>query len=294
MNFSPKDSLAVGLNSINGLAAEPGKPEVRPIVAVAFTLIELLVVIAIIAILAALLLPSLTAAKTKAWRIGCESNLKQIIVAQNLYWTDNQDYIPWPNWAGGPAAMQAGWAFAGNSLTPGNGPQTGVLWPYIKSRQLYMCPVDMNRTNSNAKPPPVNESYAQLFQERSCPFISYVCNGAVIDWNIINPNGGTYKAGRFKGSNYLYWEADERVPFFLNDGSSPPSQGLTTRHDNGGTLAAFDGHVEYISYVNYYRHVGQAPFPAPGLLANWKPLDPLPNDFWFFPDDADGGYANGY
>jgi prepilin-type N-terminal cleavage/methylation domain-containing protein/prepilin-type processing-associated H-X9-DG protein len=75
----------------------------------AFTLIELLVVIAIIAILAAMLLPVLSKAKNKAWRVQCTSQMKQLALGFNMFVADHNDQYPPTAYRTGDYQYQLTW-----------------------------------------------------------------------------------------------------------------------------------------------------------------------------------------
>jgi len=106
-----------------------------------FTLIELLVVIAIIAILAAILFPVFARAREKARQASCQSNLKQIGLAWNMYLQD-YDEVNVRLFYGAPGTV-------GKDPMPITAPldvtQKGWSWryclqPYIKNWQLFICP----------------------------------------------------------------------------------------------------------------------------------------------------------
>ena len=107
----------------------------------AFTLIELLIVISIIALLMAILMPALGAARSGSRALACKSNLRQLVIANIGYATENDGfYVPaasdmWDN-----AGLHR-WHGQRDALDEPFDPLRGPLIGYLADGRVKECPL---------------------------------------------------------------------------------------------------------------------------------------------------------
>jgi prepilin-type N-terminal cleavage/methylation domain-containing protein/prepilin-type processing-associated H-X9-DG protein len=250
----------------------------------AFTLLELLICIVILAILAALLLPALSRAKSKAQTAQCLNQERQLILACLLYAGDADDALPY-NLGGDEikstvaAGQYLNWSSTVMSweLDPDNTNThlltRGGLGPELSGvAAVYRCPNDTVVSDLQA-----GAGWTRRVR-------SYSMNAMVGDagqytstgMNVNNPYYRQFfKVAQVPQPSGIFVFIEEH-PDSINDGyflNRPASLEWTdlpaSHHDGAANLAFADGHVE--SHRWYYSSTkpparpdaAQLPFPVP-------------------------------
>ncbi len=116
----------IDLQALHGSVAARW-PRIRARAVRAFTLIELLVVIAIIAILASLLLPALSGAKSRAQRLKCTAQMKQIGLGMALFVAEHGDQYPPTAYSTGDFQYQLSWDDYIHRYIGGTAPEADLI-----------------------------------------------------------------------------------------------------------------------------------------------------------------------
>jgi prepilin-type N-terminal cleavage/methylation domain-containing protein/prepilin-type processing-associated H-X9-DG protein len=214
----------------SSLVVNRAEPRVRargPRGKTAFTLIELLVVIAIVGILAGLLLPVLEQGKSRAKRVQCVSNLKQMGLAFHLFENDHHGKLPTQvssNDGGSLELVNAGFQVHG---------------PFYFSFQHF-------RTLAGALVTPRPLACPSDLERRAATDFNQFTNGNLSYAIGLAPNADIPGAILAADRNFPAYRQPPLGPTIgvIATSNSPPPYWRTGLHDRKGDVLFADGHVE--------------------------------------------------
>ncbi len=234
-----------------------------------FTLIELLVVIAIIAILAAILFPVFARARENARKSTCQSNLKQISLANRMYMSDyDETTFRWRRYSFNAPNGNYPYPTDQQSLV-------AITQPYVKNSNVFVCPSGAGGVNrglyyhinvaslaNGGTQDPINGSATMT----STKDPQMNATRTVLCWDGASANS----------EDWTWTHYSDRNP----DSSSVAGYyRLSDRHMGGADVAYYDGHVKWVKFEQLWLcNDGVSPIPDTTTPGNRAVVGP--NPFW--------------